>query len=58
LPPFEGKPREVVLNQGIDQFSQRLWESLDAENRIALYVRYTDLVQGDFEERLINKHTR
>lgn len=58
LPSFEGKPREVLLNQGIEQFSQRLWESLDAENRIALYVRYTDLVTGTFEEKLINKHTR
>ncbi len=58
LPPFEGEPREVLLDQDIEQFSQKLWENLDTENRIALYVRYTDVDQGTFEEKLINKHTR
>lgn len=58
LPSFEGEPKEVTIDQDIQTFSQRIWESLDEENRISLYVRYTDLAQGKIEERLINKHTR
>lgn len=58
LPSFKGRPREVALDQDIEQFSQRLWDSLDEENRIALYVRYTDLNTTLFKQRLINRHTR
>ncbi len=58
LPSFVGKPKEISLNQDIELFSQRLWSSLDRDNRIALYVRYTDLETGNFTQRLINKHTR
>lgn len=58
LPSFVGKPKEICLDQTIDVFSQRLWESLDEENRIALYVRYTNLETGLFSQNLINKHAR
>jgi len=58
LPSFVGKPKEISLDQDIDLFSQRLWSCLDEDNRIALYVRYTDLDTGLFSQRLINKHTR
>lgn len=58
LPSFVGSPREIRLDQDLEQFSERLWTSLDEDNRIALYVRYTDLKSGAYEERLINKHTR
>lgn len=58
LPSFVGSPKEIRLDQDVEQFSQTLWDSLDEENRIALYVRYTDLASGTYEDRLINKHTR
>ena len=58
LPSFVGKPREVAVDQDIELFSQRLWDSLDEDNRIALYVRYTHLDTGLFSQKLINKHTR
>jgi phosphoribosylglycinamide formyltransferase-1 len=58
LPSFVGNPREVVVDQDIELFSQKLWDSLDRDNRIALYVRYTDLETGLFTQKLINKHTR
>ena len=58
LPSFVGEPREMSINQDIELFSQRLWSSLDKDNRIALYVRYTNLETGLFTQRLINKHTR
>jgi len=58
LPSFAGKPKEISLNQDIELFSKRLWSSLDEDNRIALYVRYTNLETGNFTQKLINKHTR
>ncbi|NBK21627.1 MAG: phosphoribosylglycinamide formyltransferase [Spirochaetia bacterium] len=58
LPSFVGEPKEISSNQDIAPFSQSIWESLDEENRIALYVRYTNLETGNFTQKLINKHTR
>ena len=58
LPSFVGSPKQVSLDQDIEQFSQTLWSSLDRDNRIALFVRYTDLTTGAYTEKLINKHTR
>ncbi len=58
LPSFEGNPREVIVDQDIESFSQTLWDSLDKDNRIALYVRYTHLETGLFSQKLINKHAR
>ncbi len=58
LPTFVGEPRRVEIPQDIDAFTDEIWTSLDEDNKISLYVRYTDLVNGDTEDRLINKHTR
>jgi len=58
LPSFTGSPREVTIGEDIEAFSQKIWKALDKDNRIALYVRYTDLVDRKLEERLYNKHTR
>ena len=44
------------MTDDIDAFTSRLWESLDRDNKISLYVRYTDCATGDFEDRLINKN--
>ena len=40
----------------IDDFTEELWENLDENNKISLFVRYTDLATGDYEQRMINKH--
>lgn len=58
LPSFRGSPREVTIGEDIELFSQKVWKALDKNNRIALYVRYTDLVDGKIEQRLLNKHSR
>ncbi|MDY0288538.1 MAG: IMP cyclohydrolase [Sphaerochaeta sp.] len=58
LPSFVGSPREVTIGEDIEVFSQKVWKALDKDNRIALYVRYTDLVDGKLEERLYNKHSK
>ena len=40
----------------IDAFTTEIWNALDSENKISLYVRYTDLESGAVDTRLINKN--
>lgn len=56
LPPFCGEPDILSVPDDIDTFSENLWKALDADNRISLYVRYTDLRTRSFESCLINKN--
>jgi phosphoribosylglycinamide formyltransferase-1 len=58
LPSFAKEPHEVSLEGDIDTFSKKLWDSLDNENKISLFVRYTDLESGSSEQRIINKNER
>ena len=55
LPSFEGEPEKVALSGDIDSFSNAMWESLNPENKISLYVRYIDIATGTYESRLFNK---
>lgn len=56
LPTFQGEPERICIPDDIDAFAQEIWESLNEENKISLYVRYIDLATGAEENRLINKH--
>ncbi len=56
LPTFQGEPERVKLEDDIDTLTDRLWRALDADNRISLYVRYTDLSSGSYTSRIINKN--
>jgi len=56
IPTFCGEPERVKIGDDIDEFTTSLWESLDADNKISLYVRYTDLATGEIDERMINKN--
>ena len=56
IPTFQGEPKRAAICNNIDEMTERLWESLDEDNKISLYVRYTDLASGEFESRLCNKH--
>lgn len=56
LPTFQGEPERVSVPDDIDAFTASLWDALDAENRISLYVRYTNLETGAEENRLINQN--
>lgn len=55
IPTFVGEPERVKIPDGIDDFTNTLWNALDEDNKISLYVRYTDLSSGKTENRLINK---
>ena len=56
IPTFCGEPERVATENDIDAFTEKLWNALDADNKISLYVRYVDLENGAEEKRLINKN--
>ena len=56
IPTFQGEPERVSIPGDIEAFTKELWENLDENNKISLFVRYTDLKTGMFEQRIINKH--
>ncbi len=56
IPTFQGEPERVAMDNDIDAFTTNLWNALDAENKISLYVRYTDLKTGAVDSRLVNKN--
>lgn len=56
IPTFQGEPERIALGNDIDEFTRSLWKSLDNDNKISLYVRFTDLATGEEENRLINKN--
>ena len=56
IPTFQGEPERVSIPADIDSFTQELWTNLDENNKISLFVRYTDLATREVEQRIINKH--
>ena len=56
IPTFQGEPERVAIPDCIDGFTTDVWNNLNEDNRISLYVRYTDLASGEITERLINKN--
>ena len=56
IPTFQGEPERVAIPDDIDVFTNALWNALDEDNKISLYVRYTDLASGKEENRMINKN--
>ena len=56
IPTFQGEPERVAIPDSIDDFADEIWTNLDENNKISLYVRYTDLTDGSYEEKLINKN--
>ena len=56
IPTFQGEPERVQMNNDIDAFTAEIWENLNENNKISLYVLYTDLETGAQTERIINKN--
>ena len=56
IPTFQGEPERVAIPDDIDAFTNDVWTNLNEDNKISLYVRYTDLESGEITERLINKN--
>ena len=56
IPTFQGEPERIAVCDDIDEMTGRIWNSLNEQNKISLYVRYVDLETGKAENRLINKN--
>ena len=56
IPTFQGEPERVAIPNDMESFAREIWESLDENNKISLYVRYIDLATRNVEEKLINKN--
>ena len=56
LPSFEGEPKRVEVKGDLDALTEQLWDCLDAENRVSLFVRMIDLKTGSYESRIVNKN--
>ncbi len=56
LPSFEGEPKFVAIEGDIEAFSKKLWDSLNLDNKVSLYVRYIDIATGDTKSRIYNKN--
>ena len=56
LPSFEGEPKLVKIEGDIDKFTSELWEGLNYENKVSLFVRFINLENGSFDTRIVNKN--
>ena len=56
LPSFEGEPEWIGLEGDIDTFTDLIWNSLNEENKVSLFVRYINIADGTYETRIVNKN--
>jgi len=56
IPTFVGEPERVAIPNDIDEFTKQLWNGLNEDNKISLFVRYTNLKTGKKVDRIINKN--
>lgn len=56
LPSFEGEPEWIKIEGDIDTFTDRVWNSLNEENKVSLFVRYIEIATGKYESRIVNKN--
>ncbi len=56
LPSFEGEPKLVGMMDDMEAFTEMLWNSLNEENKVSLFVRYIDIATGKYETKIINKN--
>ena len=55
LPSFEGEPELIGIEGSFDEFASRVWESLNPDNKVSLFVRSIDIESGKYETRIFNK---
>lgn len=56
LPSFEGEPRLVDMMDDMDAFTEMVWNSLNEENKVSLFVRYIDIATGEVRSKIVNKN--
>ncbi|MBQ8879959.1 MAG: IMP cyclohydrolase [Clostridia bacterium] len=57
IPSFEGEPKTLFLpDTDIDGLTSLIWENLNEDNKVSLFVRYVDIASGECETRIVNKN--
>ena len=56
LPSFQGEPKRISIPDDIEAFTQLLWDSLNEDNKVSLFVRYIEIQSGTYETKIVNKH--
>ncbi len=56
LPSFEGEPKLISIPDDMDGFVESLWNSLNPDNKVSLFVRYIDIATGNYETKIVNKN--
>lgn len=56
LPSFEGEPRLVEIPDDVTAFTNLIWNSLNEENKVSLFVRFVDIASGKYETKIVNKN--
>ena len=56
IPTFFGEPERVALDGDIDTFTAAVWDNLNEDNKISLFVRFTNVETGAYEQRILNKN--
>lgn len=57
LPSFEGEPKLIAIEEAdIDAFTNKIWSSLNEDNKISLFVRYINCDTGETQTRIVNKN--
>ncbi len=56
LPSFQGEPKQVAIDGDIDSFTETVWENLNEDNKVSLFVRYIDIASGEYTTRIVNKN--
>lgn len=56
LPSFSGEPKLVDISDDMDAFTDMVWNSLNADNKVSLFVRYIDIATGEYQTKIVNKN--
>lgn len=56
LPSFEGEPKRIEIAGDIDEFTELVWNSLNADNKVSLFVRFIEIATGKYITKIINKN--
>lgn len=57
IPTFVGEPERVSIPSELDELTDMIWNSLDENNKISLFVRYTDIATGEYRQSIRNRYT-
>ena len=56
LPSFAGEPKFVAIEGDMETFTKKMWEMLNFDNKVSLFVRYTDIATGEVKTKILNKN--